>query len=430
MKKMSWIRSAVLLSLVALTGSGVAWAGKVKTETVTLAGVGDWAATELFRSTDIESELTEWSGLDELRFYHGSFAENTGDELFLVVYGRVDSTATTLTEHYTGIVKVDLSGAAPTFAHVLQELATDASEGTSHPSMSNSLEGTIIDSLHVVAGTGGGVTEDDLLALRVFNGTKAWDSNAEEWTGDVRVEVVRYPADTSSDSVDVSARETLFTYDAQNTPQTVAARNQLVTDSAGNIYVTGEGLLDENGTSLEGTVRKLTWDGTSYSDSELVSGVGIYLRQNSGDLFVAASSASGPAVLRVTSGGSTSVYSSIGDDSFDGLLEFAFDGSGTLRSGVYDSGTSGIDLYITEAPSGGGTSFDARIADLAVSYGLGLATRTAGGLFVESPVLERTTSKGSTTTTWKYDAVFALTESAGSGAGGGGGSGNGKGKNK
>jgi len=359
-----------------------------------LDGKNGYSATALFTADDVVTQVTydasfggvEWGDLDG--FHLGISGQRNlavaSDGTLYVLVGATDQSANAA---YTGIVESDGSG----FLNLVQDEKVSDSSG-------EFIRGAVVSPV-----TAGGLTAGHLVLWRSSRATATAQTYLEIWSMD--------PADSSESLI-------------YSWPSATNPRGVLVIDGSGNLFFLSQGLQDGSGNSLDGTIRKLVWNGTDYDESSLTStGVSTDLAIDAnGDLYTFPEfplfGAAGESVdIHVIDPdtGSSSVHATVAANHlFD---QWSFDSAGVLWIGLRQTtGPARKRIqYLTEVPADGTTSKGDRVAE----YGTidGVASGSSQKLYV----LESDLSDG------LGDTVYELTPGSG---GGGGGKGGGKGKNK
>jgi hypothetical protein len=237
-------------------------AGVVSGPAQALDGGEGYTATALFSAADVVANVVydpgsgavPWSDLDE--FALGSWQStgsgtgametreagvDSGGSVYFLVSGR-DSTE--LSPLYTGLILRDGSS--------FRNLAQEELE-FSAPGMANSC-GSFLRGVTVSPATKGRLTEGHPVITRYVRSSVG---------GATTFELVSVDPGTSP------ATETRV----HSWPAGVHPDGVVAIDDSGVLYVLGGGLLDGSGSSLDGTIRKLVWNGAagSYDESSLTS---------------------------------------------------------------------------------------------------------------------------------------------------------------
>jgi len=360
-----------------------------------------YSATTAFTADEVVTQVTydaafggmKWGDMDG--FHLGISGQDNlaaaSDGTLYVIVGATDQSANAA---YTGIVESDGQG----FRNLVQDEKVSDSSG-------EFIRGVVVSPV-----TSGGLTADHLVLWRSSRATATAQTYLEIWIMD--------PSDGS---------ESLL----HAWPSAVNPRGVLVIDGSGRMFFLSNGLQDGSGNSLDGTIRKLAWNGTDYDESSLTStGVSTDLAiDGNGDLYSFPEfplfGVSGESVDIYTidpdTGTATTHATVAANHIFD---QWSFDSAGALWIGLRQTAGPARKRiqYLTEVPAGGTTSKSDRVAEYGTIEGV------ASGSDQTLYVLESDLSDN------LGDTVYELTPGSGDGGGGGngngGGGGGGKGKPK
>jgi hypothetical protein len=405
---------------VLVCAAALVLAGKPTSLPLEVAGISPYVEEVVFAESSIPTIFSSWSDSDMERVeFQGNsdgaascLAVDSSGIIYTLVRAlsatRISANGPHKTQFY-GIVAYD--PASSTGETVVQEsLVYPDTFSTYNP---DDYEGQYFVSVAVVPADAGPLVEGRLLVLR-----RGYEN------GNRTVDLIQ---------IDPANGDTDLLYQLDGTTILDSLQGHLHADTSGNLYLAARSYQYGSGDDGDGALLKITWDGTDYSEENLVpSSLSIDTVVSvdpDGDVYTigAPFGANDGEILRYdATSGTFELHATYPQESRKNLVNetswgFAWDSAGQLWMGIYDfsRGYSGVAAVEANAE----VDFGSRIADIPYRDRAGLAAGLNEDLYViaaDSQIID-----GTRQATW---SLYRLKKTGDSGGGGGGGGG--KGKNK